>query len=846
MPCILDQILSHPQSPNFPQGKPLVVHLEKVTSNALRKYTGPERYRYIVETAALLHDIGKANPNFQEYIRQPYVFKNTQKFKDHAYISAVILLILLLNNLLEKNDNDYLIWIGIVIISKHHSNLPDLTKEPLHNESLKKVAKYFQEESETAEIFIKNANIILDHFKSRLPFLNSTLTMQDFSEEKIHRLNLIIPRIIKDYFNTEQKLEYFLISQYIFSCIIEGDKRDAGDNNVINTDKVFETFTPIYFDRKLKEYYQGNSKKAIAKESLNKIRTLIKDKCVQEVKKQLAKNERIFQIISPTGSGKTLTFLSVASEIKKHYQDKNYKVIYALPFLSITDQVTNICKQIFENDEYQDIIYRIDSASINNRSIKNNDEDNKINQQNQLNEAFAEDIFDHAFIITTFVKLFETLLSNKNKTLLRLNNFSNSIILIDEIQALPPRSYTFLIAYLSKFAELFDSYVVIGSATQPKFGFSKEQKYVNELTNVKLKDLFFSYKEPISLLPEYKDIYQDNNFNRYELNINLENRKIPDLVQDIFDHESSVMIVLNTKNSSNELYTELYNKSVSSHSIYLLNTLQTLRDRRNKLNEIKAKLVNNEKIILISTQLIEAGVDISFPIVYRDFAPLPSIIQVAGRCNRNFEKKNGSVYLINIISNSGKRYCELVYDKDLLQITEQVLQNLYTLKEKDLLPIQNAFFEKLNTILHFGKYKLIYTDQTNNEYFLDTAVFKFEYDKLSQFRLIDEENGERASFFIIKDEEDMKDWESYAALSNPNFYTKFSSKIKIEESRKIISDREIQVPISIYNDGSLNLKEIFDHNSILGVCPFDLREYISGYSVERGFNLNMYENDFII
>src|SRR5690606_6122931 len=113
----------------------------------------------------------------------------------------------------------------------------------------------------------------------------------------------------------------------------------------------------------------------------------------------------------------------------------------------------------------------------------------------QAAKDFSENIFDSAFIVTTFVKLFESLLSNKNKLLLRYNNFSQSIIIIDEIQALPPRSYTFLIALLSKFAELFDSYIIIGSATVPLFEIPED--------DIGISKLFNTYIPPINLLDDY-------------------------------------------------------------------------------------------------------------------------------------------------------------------------------------------------------------------------------------------------------------------------------------------------------------------------------------------------------
>ena len=154
-----------------------------------------------------------------------------------------------------------------------------------------------------------------------------------------------------------------------------------------------------------------------------------------------SENKQVFELTAPTGSGKTLMLLSLASEIIKTKGAK--RIIYGLPFLSITEQVEAEVLTIFEG--YEEFIQRIDSKSNNHRfekiqiELDNNPTEEKIQEANIL--EFQENTFAYPFIITTFVRFFETLLSNRNAELLKLPNFSNCIFLLDEIQALPPRLY---------------------------------------------------------------------------------------------------------------------------------------------------------------------------------------------------------------------------------------------------------------------------------------------------------------------------------------------------------------------------------------------------------------------
>ena len=229
----------------------------------------------------------------------------------------------------------------------------------------------------------------------------------------------------------------FLELQYAFACLLLADKSDAA--NISETLKESNTFLESFaeiFKIRLSEYLSLNQDSEI-----NKLRTSIRQEAIKGLNEGLNKEKRVFELTAPTGSGKTLMMLSLASEIIKTTGPK--RIIYSLPFLSITEQVEAEVLKIYKG--YEEYIQRIDSKSENRRFSELQNELDADASEEKIKEASILELkkksFSYPLIITTFVRLFETFLGNENAELLKLPNFSNTVFLIDEIQALPPRLY---------------------------------------------------------------------------------------------------------------------------------------------------------------------------------------------------------------------------------------------------------------------------------------------------------------------------------------------------------------------------------------------------------------------
>jgi len=226
---------------------------------------------------------------------------------------------------------------------------------------------------------------------------------------------------------------------------------------------------------------------------------------------------------------------------------------------------------------------------------------------------------------------------------------------------------------------------------------------------------------PVNLLRDYKEVFNEEVFSRYILKYREQVQDLNELSTELINQEESALCILNTKKASYDLYKKT---SAERDNVFLLNTLQTLKDRREKLEEVKHLLENKERVFLVSTQLIEAGIDVSFPTVYRDLAPFPSIVQASGRCNRNGELNRGRVTVCRLIDEYSHPYYSYIY-RDLMDFTISLLKDITEIKEENLLSFQQEFFQYVSRNLEVGRYKLRDTNNIDDMYYLSLAVQKF-------------------------------------------------------------------------------------------------------------------------
>lgn len=762
--------------------------LLKIHTNGVKNKTIARANSKIAELAALFHDLGKLNFNFQEKLNG----SKSVGYSQHSYVSAFAFLNWYVanreeaNRALDINGDEDITKIKIIsaIILHHHGNLPNMDRN-------------------VSEKTFDNMRLFLEENFSQMPiskFIEQELEFQhkpfDLSYKGWYKSN--IPDIDlgkngRDYeveYWQKDSLNYFLETQFSFAALIESDKRDAGNNEHFNSNKLIAD--SVYtLDNSLSRLFTDLASVSNISE-LNKLRTAIRNEAVNTVSNLLVKGQRVFTLTAPTGAGKTFTLLDIARTIQK--QDQSLGIVFALPFLSITDQVEGIIKHILNVDALS-----VNSKSINERiekaqatlEVEQNDEALKT----LLVEDFIENTFDHPLIITTFVQLFETLLSNRNSTLLKLPNFANRIFLIDELQALPPRLYIFFSAWLDEFCRRHNSYAVLSTATMPDLRIFQKPELAGN-SNYKLKNpnlLFKNYQIPAELL-EANKYFDSNVFNRYIIDVIKEDFSIQQLAANALTEKDSVLVILNTIQDTKDLYDEL----AGCPNVFLLNTHFTPQDRLKRIDHVK-EMLTTQKVILISTQLIEAGVDIDFPIVYRDLCPLPSLIQSAGRCNRNKKINLGHVYLIHLLNRKGNYSSELIYRKDARIFLEFIKENITgQIEEKELFQIQKKFFQKIAQNLEVGSYP---EENLNLIKEINTAQFE----NVGKFQLINNNIfGTQYQFFVPEAHDDNR-FEELECLINELSKSEFcivkQQKIKIQTKIKSMSNRVVSV--RLYDESDL-------------------------------------------
>lgn len=719
-------IWSHPD-------KLLISHIDGVLKNV--KMLSNSK---LAELLALFHDLGKTNPNFQKKLK-PQKLNNS--YSNHAYLSAYLFFSTILScpankaaivRYLEGWHFDQNLALAIVVaLAKHHGDLPDFTPENLgitddnYVLSKREIDALFNFLRTSPDLPIKE--VLKNYLDLDVKPINES---KDNSKcQDTFKDNLM-------FFGSKlsSPLDFFLELQYAFACLLLADKSDAA--NISETLKESNTFLESFaeiFKIRLSEYLSCLNQDS----EINKLRTSIRQEAIKGLNEGLNKEKRIFELTAPTGSGKTLMMLSLASEIIKTTGPK--RIIYSLPFLSITEQVEAEVLKIYKG--YEEYIQRIDSKSENRRFSELQNELDADASEEKIKEAsileLKEKSFSYPLIITTFVRLFETFLGNENAELLKLPNFSNTVFLIDEIQALPPRLYGFFVAYLDRFCSKFNSFAIISTATQPNYKIPSNAKDALHF--------FKDYGEPWSLLKT--KYFNSPLFNRYELRIQKAPVSLEQVKESILKCNSSVLVILNTIDDTKDLY-KLLRGAIPKDEVLLLNTHFTPRHRKLKIFIAKRRLRQGKRIILVSTQLIEAGVDIDFPVVFRDFSTVANIVQSAGRCNRNGKKSRGVVHVF-LLQKNGKNRCELIYrdDPDLLRFTKQSFcKDLY--EEQELLSVQKKFFDKINTQLCFARHVQHSPNITFN--FIED-IKNCMFQKLGKFQIVNKQSfGDEIQLYIPK------------------------------------------------------------------------------------------------
>lgn len=395
----------------------------------------------------------------------------------------------------------------------------------------------------------------------------------------------------------------------LFSCLVDADFLDTEefmDKDKAETRKNEATLADMLpiFDRYM------NEKAAQAKPTpVNCIRADVLLQC----RKQAALPPGIFSLTVPTGGGKTLSSLAFALEHARYHEKHGIRrIIYAIPYTSIIEQTADIFRDVFKE---------CPDAIIEHHS---NLETDKETAKSRL----AAENWDAPLIVTTNVQLFESLFASKTSRCRKLHNLVGSIVVLDEAQLLPPEFLQPILDVLNLLATYYRMTFVLSTATQPALNTVKDsfgrtaRRGLNDVREISADvDALYTALDRVEVkLPA--DLNQPRNWE--------------DLAKELCKHET-VLAIVNTRNDCRELWQKMPRGTVH------LSALMCGQHRSRIIRYIKWRLKKNKPLRVVSTQLVEAGVDLDFPVVYRALAGLDSIAQAAGRCNREGKPEKGKV-----------------------------------------------------------------------------------------------------------------------------------------------------------------------------------------------------------
>lgn len=590
----------------------------------------------------LLHDVGKYSAAFQNYLLNGGKRGSIR----HAFVGAQILALAMKENWGQVVNVKQLLLFSEAVsnaILAHHSSLKDMRRpdgmSPYLNGYATRVD--YVDIEQIYERFLTDIQVefslesIAAAKKWLFDYMKLALTefLSHFVKRSGESIHAYMPFLCKT----------------LYSILVDADRTDTalfmdGEGyKSSNYHPQLQVFAE-QLEQSLQDLQKEMSSKPLTDQevAINALRQKMSDVCKEQGKLPTG----VYELPIPTGGGKTFSAIRFALDHAiAHGKDR---IIYVVPYTSIVEQNSNVIRKALNNSK---LVFEHHS---NIRHPLFEDTEDQLNYYTLRKNG--EQTWDLPIIFTTSVQLLNTIFKNKAKYNRRLHNLTNAVIIFDEVQSLPPHTIHLFNEAVNYLTYVANTTVVLCSATQPTLD--------NRIHPIKRpRSLITLEPSELSLFERVKveNCVQTSGWNTEQLGTHI--------LQNINPGESA-LIILNTKDTVKALYNYLKNIN-PVHRVYYLTTNLCAEHRQQILEQIQQDLADKNQIICISTSLIEAGVDISFSIVYRALNGLDSIAQAAGRCNRHDELLNkGRVY---IFKHNEEKYSYDTYLVNRKSATEKVL-----------------------------------------------------------------------------------------------------------------------------------------------------------------------------
>lgn len=406
------------------------------------------------------------------------------------------------------------------------------------------------------------------------------------------------------------------LSRMLFSCLVDADRLDTERFMDSASWKQRGCASAVSELLPKLETYIKRLQSSVADTEVNRIRKQVQELCLSKA----AGNKGFYSLTVPTGGGKTLSSLIWA--MKHAVANSMSRIIIAIPYTSIIVQTAGLLKTIFGEENVLE-----HHSNFNFDDIK----DEKLREKTKL----ATENWDYPIIVTTNVQLFESMFSNGTSDCRKLHNIVNSVIILDEVQTLPTDFLQPIVDALKAYQKLFGISVLFTTASQPVLS------GLIEGVNPRVK--FEGIGQILEIIPP--ELALHDSLRRVELKIDNVGRTYDEIAARIAEFDK-VLCIVNTRKDAKALFDRLPDEGIKLH----LSRMMCPAHVGETINKIKLLLKDGSLSIvrIVATQLVEAGVDIDFPVVFRQEAGLDSILQAAGRCNREGRKNIGQTFVFSL------------------------------------------------------------------------------------------------------------------------------------------------------------------------------------------------------
>lgn len=759
-----------------------------------------EGYTYfkdLIDSVILFHDLGKINSRFQRNKLKNFEIDLTDLGIEgqHSILSSFIYVYICVGKIRNLKIDDelkekfyYIIFLNAFIISRHHSDLSDFSYS-INNffdlfiderSKFYKTLKYLRKDKNIKEEFFDDFEEISNEIMDLVYDFDMDFSYTDFKKSKSKEI-YIYTRLI---YSILVASDFYATTDYMNGYKTKLPKIDQNDLiKIYNNSKLVKS---IRKSEKDKSYEK--------KENINDLRT----KIFLNAEKNLEERDKnIFFLEAPTGSGKSNTAMNLSFKL---LNDQINKIIYAYPFNTLVEQNKDTLLKYYKKTSIEENISIINSIT----PIGKSDNDDFMRDWDYYIKSLLDRQFLHSpFIITSNVGLFNTLFSNKRKNIFGLYQITNSVIVLDEIQAYREDLWNEIIEMLEIYAKIFNLKIIIMSATLPDLSALLDEDKKKNIGKL-IKNPREMFNEPL-FKNRVKINYDLLDLGRIDYDHLLNHMK-----ENIGNHKKILVEFIRKKDAENFFKILNEEEFFNQYNILILTGDDNLRRKAQVIRQISGEVI--KKTILIASQVVEAGVDIDMDIGYKDISMLENEEQFLGRIGRSALKNDAVAY-----------FFDMADEKKIYKNAQDIL----TLRNKD----RRKDLETKDFSRYFAlKLQKAKNDRDEYAYInFEKDLIKLNFEKTSKHMELIDDNRQMIDLFLNRnlkiDGKEIRGseiWDQYANLIE-NKDIDYSEKIvKLSEKKTQMSDfiyriskRDFMKYIGKANDIIGNLVYIEDGESYI-------------------------------